>query len=43
VRELVTHQFPLAEYRRAFAAASDHAAARSVKILLRPDGTPPLE
>ncbi len=42
VRDMVTHQFPLAGYRQAFAAASDHAGARSVKILLRPDGEPPL-
>jgi L-iditol 2-dehydrogenase len=43
VREMVTHQFTLAEYRRAFAAASDHAGSGSVKIVLRPDGTAALE
>ncbi len=42
VRDMVTHQLPLAGYREAFAAASDHAATGSVKILLRPDGEAPL-
>lgn len=42
VREMVTHQFTLSEYRAALAAASDRARSRSIKILLRPDGEPPL-
>lgn len=42
VREMVTHQLTLGEYRRALAAASDRAGSGSIKVLLRPDGEPAL-
>jgi threonine dehydrogenase-like Zn-dependent dehydrogenase len=34
--DLVTHRFPLAEYRRAFLTAADHARTGSVKVVVEP-------
>ncbi len=38
VREMVTHVFPLDEYRDALRAAADHATSEAVKVLLEPGG-----
>ena len=36
VAKLVTHSFPLADYRKGFAAAAHHAESGAVKVVLRP-------
>lgn len=36
VEELVTHVFPLAEYRNALSAAANHRRSEAVKVLLEP-------
>jgi L-iditol 2-dehydrogenase len=36
VEELVTHVFPLAEYRRALSAAANHRRSGAVKVVLEP-------
>lgn len=36
-RELLTHRFPLADYRRAFLVALDKGTYRSIKVALEPE------
>ena len=38
VERLVTHVFPLEEYRHALAAASDHRRSEAVRVVLTPSG-----
>ena len=38
VERMITHVFPLSQYRDALAAASNRKASRSVKVLLDPSG-----
>jgi threonine dehydrogenase-like Zn-dependent dehydrogenase len=36
VERMVTHTFPLAEYRKGLAAAGNHRASGAIKVLLEP-------
>jgi threonine dehydrogenase-like Zn-dependent dehydrogenase len=40
VQDIVTHTFPLADYRKALSAAANHRESGAIKVLLEP-GSPP--